>query len=88
MVRDFALACESDARGRLGLEDRDYPQREQLIALAESAAQISAADVQRERTDAGHEPFEGKAIGEAIDAARVRRIKQLRAEEPATGPTP
>ena len=27
---DFLLACEADARGRTGLEDRGYPQREYL----------------------------------------------------------
>jgi len=77
-VEDFALACECDARGRLGLEDGAYPQRAKLLAFAEAAAEVSAADVQRERTDAGHEPLQGKNIGDAIDAARIRCIKQVR----------
>jgi tRNA nucleotidyltransferase (CCA-adding enzyme) len=34
------LACEADARGRLGLEDRPYPQREYLIAARGAAAAI------------------------------------------------
>ena len=29
---DFLLACEADARGREGLEDRAYPQREYFAA--------------------------------------------------------
>ncbi|WP_281077052.1 multifunctional CCA addition/repair protein, partial [Variovorax paradoxus] len=32
------LACECDARGRLGFEQRDYPQRERLLAVLAVAA--------------------------------------------------
>ena len=31
---DFLLACEADARGRTGLENREYPQRELFRARA------------------------------------------------------
>jgi tRNA nucleotidyltransferase (CCA-adding enzyme) len=36
-VEQFILACEADARGRKGLEDRDYPQSE-LVRRAHAAA--------------------------------------------------
>src|SRR5210317_404078 len=36
----FLLACEADARGRTGFEDRDYPQRAFLQTLAEAATGI------------------------------------------------
>ncbi|MCH7816899.1 MAG: HD domain-containing protein, partial [Proteobacteria bacterium] len=46
----FLLACEADARGRTGLEDRAYPQRSYLLQVlhAVSAIDIAAALRQRE----------------------------------------
>ncbi|MGQ2998294.1 MAG: multifunctional CCA addition/repair protein, partial [Variovorax sp.] len=35
------LACECDARGRLGFEQRDYPQRERLLAVLAVAAAVA-----------------------------------------------
>jgi tRNA nucleotidyltransferase (CCA-adding enzyme) len=41
---EFLLACEADARGRKGLEDRAYPQADILrVALAAAAAVDNAA---------------------------------------------
>src|SRR6478736_6653758 len=37
---DFLLACESDARGRQGLEARDYPQREFFAAARAAVAGV------------------------------------------------
>ncbi len=69
----FLLACEADARGRRGLEERDYPQADYLRrALAEARA-VTAADF------AG-QGLQGKALGEAIAAERVRRLDALREE--------
>jgi tRNA nucleotidyltransferase (CCA-adding enzyme) len=36
----FLLACEADARGRTGLEDQAYPQREYLLAVLKSATPL------------------------------------------------
>jgi tRNA nucleotidyltransferase (CCA-adding enzyme) len=36
----FLLACEADARGRLGLEQRAYPQAARFRALYQAAAQV------------------------------------------------
>ena len=67
----FLLACEADARGRLGLEQRDYPQADYLrhaltVAQAVTAAQFDASALQ------------GKALGEAITAERERQLETLR----------
>jgi tRNA nucleotidyltransferase (CCA-adding enzyme) len=61
-------ACECDARGRLGLEGRPYPQRAQLMAdlaatLAVDLAAASAAAVAR--------GAKGPDIGRAVQRARL-----------------
>ena len=61
-------ACECDAKGRLGLETRDYPQRARLTAdlratLAVDLAAVSAAAMAAGKT--------GPAIGRAVQAARL-----------------
>ena len=67
----FLLACEADSRGRLGFEDRDYPQTDYLRRALTIAREVTAAEF------AG-QGLEGKALGEAINAERVRRLEQLR----------
>ena len=39
-VQKFLLACESDAKGRTGLEDRDYPQNEYLTTILSELSQL------------------------------------------------
>jgi tRNA nucleotidyltransferase (CCA-adding enzyme) len=69
----FLQACEADSRGRLGMEDRDYPQADYLRRAQKRAAAITAADLK--------EPgLEGKAIGEALRKARIRQLNHLRDE--------
>jgi len=70
----FLLACEADARGRKGLERRDYPQADYLRRALDIARAVSAALF----TGAG---VEGKALGAAISAERVRRLDALRASQ-------
>ncbi|MDH4039887.1 MAG: multifunctional CCA addition/repair protein [Gammaproteobacteria bacterium] len=69
----FLLACEADARGRKGLEQRDYPQADYLRRALDLARGVTAALF----VDQG---LEGKALGEAISAERVRRLDKLRDE--------
>ena len=71
----FLLACEADARGRKGLEQRDYPQADYLRRALDIAREVSAAQF----TGTG---VEGKALGAAISAERVRRLDALRASQP------
>ena len=60
-------ACESDARGRLGLEDRAYPQADYLRQAAEAARGVQPAEV----VEAG---YQGAAIGEQIRRRRLTAI--------------
>jgi tRNA nucleotidyltransferase (CCA-adding enzyme) len=65
----FLLACEADARGRAGLEDRVYDQPVRLRAALEAAHGVDAGALAREGL-----------VGPAIAAAlRERRIKAIRA---------
>ncbi|MGV3569065.1 MAG: multifunctional CCA addition/repair protein [Ramlibacter sp.] len=68
------LACECDARGRLGLEERPYPQRERLRAALAAARQISTAAV---AADAAARGLQGEKVGEEIHRARVSAVGQL-----------
>lgn len=44
-------ACEADARGRLGFEDRDYPQTARLMAAREAAASTDAGAIAKACAD-------------------------------------
>ena len=66
-VARFALACEADARGRLGLEERDYPQRAHLLAALEVARGVDPRSV----IERG---LECPAIAQALHQARVAAI--------------
>jgi tRNA nucleotidyltransferase (CCA-adding enzyme) len=44
-------ACEADARGRLGFEDRDYPQTARLLAAREAAASVDAGAIAKACAD-------------------------------------
>jgi len=70
--RDVLLACEADARGRTGLEDRPYPQRAYLEAARERAASVTLAADER----AG---LAGAAIGERLHERRLAALQQLQA---------
>ena len=65
------LACECDARGRLGLEQRPYPQRERLHHARRLAASIDSAVVAAEAMQHGRS---GPDIGAAVHQARVDAI--------------
>jgi tRNA nucleotidyltransferase (CCA-adding enzyme) len=70
---DLLLACEADARGRTGLEQRPYPQRAYLSAARAAAAAVMLAETEREG-------LTGAQIGERLRAARLAAIEQLRAK--------
>ena len=71
---EFLLACEADSRGRLGLEDRDYSQTDYLRRAVAIAKQVSAADF----ADQG---INGRDLGEAIQAERIRRLEAMKDEK-------
>jgi tRNA nucleotidyltransferase (CCA-adding enzyme) len=70
---DALLACECDARGRLGLEEKAYPQRPMLLGVLAAAQSVVTQQIAQTAQAAGHE---GKKIGDAIHAARVETVKR------------
>ena len=68
---EMLLACECDARGRLGLEEAPYPQRERLGRALELARSVDSAAVAEQAAARG---LAGPAIGEAIHQARADAI--------------
>lgn len=70
---DLLLACECDARGRLGLEACAYPQRARLQHVLDVARAVDAAAVAVEAQARG---LKGPAIGQAIQAARLQAIER------------
>jgi len=66
------LACECDARGRLGLEESAYPQRERLLQTAGWARSVDTAAVAADAAQAGRS---GPDIGAAVQEARVRAVQ-------------
>ena len=70
-VEQFLLACEADARGRTGLEDRDYPQSEQLRKLQAAA---TAVDVGKLLAQRDHPP---KDISAFVRRARIDALKAV-----------
>ena len=65
------LACECDARGRLGLEEGPYPQRPRLRAALEAAQSVATHSI---ALDAQERQLEGARIGEMIHKARVHAV--------------
>lgn len=68
------LACECDARGRLGHEERDYPQARRLKAALAAALAVDTAVIARQAMDEG---LTGPRIGERIHQARVDALQAL-----------
>jgi tRNA nucleotidyltransferase (CCA-adding enzyme) len=67
------LACECDARGRLGFEERPYPQRERLLAALAAAQAVATDSIAASAQLAG---AAGPKIGEAIQRARVEAVAE------------
>ncbi len=68
---DALLACECDARGRLGLSEAPYPQRERLAHALALAVAVDTASVAAQATASG---LKGPALGAAIHAARAQAV--------------
>jgi tRNA nucleotidyltransferase (CCA-adding enzyme) len=65
----FLLACEADARGRLGLENRPYPQSE----FFRQAYQVAKAVPVQPMLEKG---LQGLKLGDALHQARAKAIDQ------------
>ena len=68
---DALLACECDARGRLGLEESPYPQRTRLLEALRVVVDVDATAVAE---DAAARGLMGPAVGDAIHTARERAL--------------
>ena len=66
--QDFLFACEADARGRLGFEQREYPQAALAKRYWQTALQV---DVQAVIADG----FEKQAIREELNKRRIKAIR-------------
>lgn len=69
--RQLLQVCECDARGRAGLQDRDYPQAARLAAALDAALAVDSAAISGPLLAVG---AKGDAIGKAIAAAREAAI--------------
>ena len=69
---DALLACECDARGRLGMEEDAYPQRQHLLAALAAAQGVDTASVAQAAVDRG---ARGDAIGKAVATARAQAVQ-------------
>ena len=70
-VEAFVQACECDSRGRLGLEDRDYPQAQYVLEAVKVVRSIKAQDLPAD--------IQGPDIGEMLIERRIKAIEQLKA---------
>lgn len=76
----FLLACEADARGRLGLENQPYPQGGFFEAMREAAAAVDTQSLQDKQ-------LSGPQFGAALHELRVRAIATARVQAlPAHSP--
>jgi tRNA nucleotidyltransferase (CCA-adding enzyme) len=71
-VEAFVLACEADARGRTGCEDRPYPQADIFRRAFIAARSVDTAAIATGRS--------GPEIGAAIRTARLSAVHAARAE--------
>ena len=69
---EFIAGCEMDARGRLGLEQRDYPQAEYLRGAANAARTVAVQPLR----DQG---YEGPELGEALKQERSKAVHAYKA---------
>ncbi|WP_406623239.1 multifunctional CCA addition/repair protein [Acidovorax sp. SDU_ACID1] len=70
---DVLLACECDARGRLGFEEAPYPPRGRLAAALQAALALPTAEVAARAAAAG---VRGPQVGEWIRRAREDALAQ------------
>lgn len=66
----FLVACEADARGRTGFENREYPQAGHLRSAFAAALTVDAASIAKDTEDS--------QIADAIRLARVSVVQQAR----------
>ncbi|WP_448255180.1 multifunctional CCA addition/repair protein [Ottowia oryzae] len=79
---DALLACECDARGRLGMGEDAYPQRPRLLAALAAAQSVRTAEVAAAAQARG---ARGEAIGKAVAQARAQAVAAWMAAQGESG---
>lgn len=72
VLEQFVLACEADARGRTGLEDRDYPGADYLREVFAAARAVDTGPI----IDAG---YEGRGIAKQLRRQRIAAVAEVKA---------
>jgi tRNA nucleotidyltransferase (CCA-adding enzyme) len=67
------LACECDARGRGGLQEKSYPQRERLLAALAAAQGVATHEIAQQ---AQQEGVDGPRIGAMIQTMRIQAVAE------------
>ena len=70
---EVLLACECDARGRLGFEESAYPQRPRLLAVLAAAQSVVTREIAAQAAARGQS---GPQVGALIHQARVEAVAQ------------
>lgn len=65
---EFVAACEMDARGRLGFEQRDYPQARYLLGAASAARAVPVQPLLEQG-------LKGAELGAALQRERLQALK-------------
>ena len=65
---EFVVACEMDAKGRLGLENRPYPQADYLRGAALAAQAVTVQPLIEQG-------FKGPELGEALKRERLKALQ-------------
>lgn len=69
-VEPFLLACEADARGRTGFENRAYPQSAYLCKAAQAAFSVDTSAIL-------NSDLQGSKIGDAIRRLRISAVSRV-----------
>ena len=72
-LKKFLLACEADAKGRTGFEQRDYPQSRYLLAMQQATTTIDKRPI-------FEKGLSGEAVGLAIRDLRIMAVKRAKAQ--------
>ena len=70
---EILLACECDARGRLGFEESAYPQRPRLLAALAAVQSVITREIAAQAASKGQS---GPQVGALIHQARVEAVAQ------------
>lgn len=70
-AKHFVFACEADAKGRTGLENRDYPQRDLFFSYLAAANSVDSQAIAKQFDN-------GAAIKDAIRRARIQAIAVIK----------